>query len=243
MRRRVWLGGLAVLVFISAVVFGRYYLPKIEAKERENACFTLQMDDSKIYTHGARAIRISEGAVVLEEKNGEADVLLYSDFHAPGMTVCENYLAFFEYPATHFYLVSIKDKKAERIETKDPVSGVKLSQKGHSLAICDVTSSLYLYTPKGKLQLTVQTDSPIADAALSGDGRQVGVLLFSAKQQNGFIAEIYRAKCGTRLTSAKFAQSGMLTCRVKSRRMYLYRNDIAVGYAYSGKFHLFPETP
>ena len=243
MRRRICFGGLALLLLLCSLIFWKYYLPKIEAKERENACFTLQMDEGKIYTHGAYTVRVSEGAVVLEEKNGEAEVLLYSDFHAPGMTVCENHLAFFEYPATHFYLVSLQDKKVEKIETKDPVSGVKLSQKGHSPAICDATSSLYVYTAKGKLQLTLHTDSPIADAALSGDGRQVGVLLFSMKQQNGFIAEIYHVKRGARLTSAKLTQSGMLTCEVKNRRMYLYRNDGAVGYAYDGKFHLFPKTP
>lgn len=242
MKRFAWFCGLALTALAVLLFWGYRQYPVRVAEKIGQASPTLQMDKDKIYTHQNFRIQVSEGAVVLEGE-GNRQVIAYTDFSSPQMTVCENYLAFFEYPAPYYYLCDISAENAQKITVPAAVSAVKLAKNGCSLAMADMISTVFVYNKNGVLQLTVETDLPLCDASISPNGKKVGVLLFSAKTKNGYVAEIYRTKSGRRLQSVSFTQTGLLQSEMQGSRMYLFRHGTSVGYLRNGKFHLFHKNP
>ena len=214
--------------------------PWLLSKELPEGSTTLQMDVFQNYTYLHLTVCVKEGAVMVDDGEGNQKAIAYTEFLCPMMTVCENYIALFAYPNCYFYLVELNSLSVLKIDTPSPVSSLKLSENGCALALSHSESKVYLYTDEGKLKMTVETELLLWDANLSKNGSKVGMLMISAKNKNGFIAEIFRTKNGDCISSDKFIYEGLPVCAVQKEKMFVFEGDTAIGYLDNGKFHLFP---
>ena len=240
MKNALKIGGLWVLLLALFGISCKIGYPLLLSKESPEGSTTLQMDVFQNYTYQRLTVWVREGAVMADDGEGNQRVIAYTEYLCPMMTVCENYIALFAYPNCFFYLIAVNDFSVLKIDTPSPVSALKLSKDGCALALSHGESKVYLYTNKGKLKMTVETELLLWDANLSKDGGKVGIFMVSAKNKNGFIAEIFRAKNGDCLSSDSFIYEGLPVCSVQKGKMFVFEGDTAIGYLGNGKFHLFP---
>ena len=232
---------LAILFAVSLVLLNVAY-PKVLAKQDQLSGYAFRTEEGKSYTHGQWRISFIEGTLVTSSDQRHQNKLYYTDFLCPNMAICGNFIAIFESAATHFYLLNLGDATFRKIESGFPLSSVRLSAGGNALVITHSGSEVYMFDQMGTLKFQLKINLLLCDAAISQNGKRVGLLFFSEKKGNGYLAEIYSVESGKRISYANLIYDDIPTCFMHGNRLCLKKDDQAIGFFWLDKFYLFPQN-
>ena len=192
-----------------------------------------------VQTNDHTAFYFEQGALWAKEMDKETDIV-YTSFIDPSFVAYADTTVFYEYPSKIFYTYT--DSAFHERKANIPISSFVKCETGRYAILSDYDCQVEIYEKDGTRLFTLSSSLPIADIALSPDGKFLFVTKISLSKSNTFLFESYHTQKGKQLFSESVTFQNIPSCADYKSGWFLWDDTNALYINRRGKVQVLSKT-
>ena len=231
--------GVSFVVIFSKIHHLKYQKQsalKIAIAANDTASATMQ---GFVQANDRTAFYFEQGALWAKEMDKETDIV-YTSFIDPSFVAYADTTVFYEYPSKTFYMYT--NSAFHEREANIPISSFVTCETGRYAILNDYDCQVEIYEKDGTRLLSLSSSLPIANIALSADGKFLFVTKISLSKSNTFLFESYHTQKGKQLFSESVTFQNIPSCTNYKRGWFIWDDANALYVTRRGKVQVLTKT-